>query len=456
MNGQWHPDPTGRNQYRFWDGGQWTDHVSNQGIVGTDPLNLVPLPQSQPLISTQPTPGLRYGSPSSFPLDAEKPDRGLFDRVKRGKATFDAVRMSGTVEELRREFDELSALLVETRNAVLLQEVGLYEYRHPLEESDAYKAALEVARARMQEAVRSGSAVVQPQGWTVNGSTKEGEKMVKDLSKLVLRAYNNEADNLVRSMRPYALESSVARLSKARDSICRLVSAVKLSIHPQYHALRIYELELTADFLSKREAEREQAREERERLKEEEIARKEYESKQAELRRELEKRVGALQRLISSPNSTPEAIAELQVGILDVETALSGVTERLANIRAGHVYVISNFGSFGEQIVKIGMTRRLDPLDRVRELGDASVPFRFDVHALVFAEDALGLESKLHERFASRRVNLMNNRREFFYVPPAEVRAVLENYVGHVLVEFTEFAEALEWRQSVNSRLNQS
>jgi hypothetical protein len=94
------------------------------------------------------------------------------------------------------------------------------------------------------------------------------------------------------------------------------------------------------------------------------------------------------------------------------------VEARAANTRVGHVYVISDIGSFGQGVVKIGMTRRLDPVERVTELGDASVPFRFDVHALVFSEDAVELERRLHANFANRRLNLANLRREFFYVSP--------------------------------------
>jgi hypothetical protein len=115
------------------------------------------------------------------------------------------------------------------------------------------------------------------------------------------------------------------------------------------------------------------------------------------------------------------------------------------------VYIISNFGSFGENMVKIGMTRRLDPLDRVRELGDASVPFKYDVHALIFSDDAVSLELRLHQAFQDRRVNMVNLRREFFYATPVEVREVLTQADGSVL-EFVEDPEAYEWHQSVNAR----
>src|SRR5690606_38239824 len=110
-----------------------------------------------------------------------------------------------------------------------------------------------------------------------------------------------------------------------------------------------------------------------------------------------------------------DGIAELEAKLREIDSGLAGLAERAANTRAGHVYVISNIGAFGERMVKIGMTRRLEPMDRVRELGDASVPFRYDVHALFFSEDAVGLEAALHRRFADRRVNMVNPRREFFY-----------------------------------------
>src|SRR5208282_5791644 len=110
-----------------------------------------------------------------------------------------------------------------------------------------------------------------------------------------------------------------------------------------------------------------------------------------------------------------EAAVRLQAELAEIEKAISHVDYRAANIRAGYVYIISNLGSFGADVVKIGMTRRLDPAERVRELGDASVPFRYDTHAMFFSDDAVGIEATLHKRLANRRVNRVNNRREFFY-----------------------------------------
>lgn len=117
------------------------------------------------------------------------------------------------------------------------------------------------------------------------------------------------------------------------------------------------------------------------------------------------------------------------------------------------MYVISNVGAFGERMVKIGMTRRLEPKDRIRELGDASVPFRFDTHALIFSEDAVGLETKLHQALATRRVNQVNLRREFFYATPHEVKELIREVTADFqeLVEFNEHADADEYRVSAGA-----
>jgi hypothetical protein len=114
--------------------------------------------------------------------------------------------------------------------------------------------------------------------------------------------------------------------------------------------------------------------------------------------------------------------------------------------RAGHVYVISNVGSFGEQVFKIGMTRRLEPLDRIRELGDASVPFEFDVHAMIFSDDAPGLEKKLHRHFLREQVNKVNPRKEFFRIGLPAIRSELEDLGVETL--WTMSAKALEYKET--------
>ena len=137
----------------------------------------------------------------------------------------------------------------------------------------------------------------------------------------------------------------------------------------------------------------------------------------------------------------------MEAKISAVDEAIEQNDFRAANIRAGYVYVISNPGSFGRNMVKIGLTRRLEPMDRIRELGDASVPFPFEVHAIFFADDAVTLENELHHAFAEERVNRVNERREFFFATPEQVRRVLAEKVGNLL-EFNEHPEATQFLQS--------
>jgi Domain of unknown function (DUF4041)/T5orf172 domain len=346
----------------------------------------------------------------------------------------------------QNELGEVRAKIVVTEEQALLQEVGIYEYRHPLDDAVAYKGKLAEAKDALKKWVRIGQAVHGSTVWTVNNSAPQGAKMVRDFSKLMLRAYNAEADNLVRTLRPHALSSAIARLTKARDTIARLGATMDIRVTDDYHRMRVYELELTADYLVKVEEEKQQLREERERQREEEKARREFEAEKARLTKEQSHYQTALEKLVAKGDEV--GAAEMNAKLEEIAAAITGVEEREANIRAGYVYVISNFGSFGEHVVKIGLTRRLEPMDRVRELGDASVPFTFEVHALIFSHDAVGLESNLHQAFVDRRVNLVNRRREFFYATPADVREALEIIGGQQLLEFHEVPEAIDWRAS--------
>ncbi len=365
----------------------------------------------------------------------------LEEKQKDQEATMSAekYRLSGKITALRQE-------LVATEEESMLQDVGLYEYRHPLDDAVAYKTELELLKDKRRAMnLKDGGAVLAPTDWTVNGSAAEGRRMVRQTSKLLLRAYNAEADNLVRAMKPYKLETSMSRLDKAASSIEKMGKAMNVRISAQYHKLRKKELELTSDFLNKKAEENERQKEERARLREEQKAQLEMERERKRLEKERDHHLNALKRLEDAGDI--EAAERLRLELGEIEKAIDDVDYRAANVRAGYVYVISNLGSFGERVVKIGLTRRLDPMDRVRELGDASVPFRFDVHAIFFSEDAVGVERELHDRLADQKMNRVNKRREFFYATPAEVKEHLLQVAGDIL-EYREEPEAIEFRQS--------
>jgi uncharacterized protein DUF4041/Meiotically Up-regulated Gene 113 (MUG113) protein len=336
--------------------------------------------------------------------------------------------------------------VIELSDQRVLQDVGIYRYHHPLENAAAYKERLTQLEGQIDEIVRTGRAVLAADLFTFDGSLAKGRKMVADLSKLMLRAYNAEADNCVRSLRSGNISTATKRLVSAVTAIEKLGVIMDMRVNPEYHALRVAELELTADYQMKRQEEREQAREERELLREQRRAELELAAEKERLDKERAHYVSALGALRAKGDDV--AAAELAARLADIDKAIEANDYRIANIRAGYVYVISNIGAFGPNIVKIGMTRRLEPMDRVRELGDASVPFRYDVHAMFFSDDAVTLENELHKMFAGRRVNYVNERREFFFATPAEVRAALLEKDGGLL-EFHESPEAPEYFQSL-------
>ncbi len=369
--------------------------------------------------------------------------------------------LQGELASLNKEKSELDGRLSELREQVvvteetaLLQEVGVYEYRHPLSDAVAYQQALKALQTEAKAMTRKdGGAVYGATNWQVNGSLPQGRRMVRDFSKLMLRAYNAEADNLVRGLKPYKLPKAIERLDKVVSTIARLGQTMDIHISTSYHRLRIKELELTADYRQKQAEEKDREREEKERLREERAAQKEMEREKARLEKERQHYLNVLEVLRAKGDQA--AIVRHEAELENINRAITDVDYRAANIRAGFVYVISNIGSFGEGIVKIGLTRRLDPKDRIRELGDASVPFRFDEHALLFSEDAVGIELALHERLADRRVNRVNTRREYFYATPQEVKAHLLDVAGELL-SYEDTPEALEYRQSLNLASNEA
>lgn len=382
-------------------------------------------------------------------LELESKRNSLRREIERINAEqANGIREFASAEATARDrLAEVHRSIVATEELAMLQEAGIYRYRHPLSDAVAFQDELTRIEERIKAAVKKdGGAVTATTSWTVNGSEVQGRKMVRDFSKLMLRAFNAEADNLVRGMKPYRLDAGVERLNKVAHTIATLGATMSIRISAPYLRLRVQELELTADFLHKAAEEKEVERAERERMREERKAQQEMERERARLEKEHQHYANALQAL--TQNGDAEGAARVQSQLADVQRAINDVDYRAANIRAGYVYVISNIGSFGESMVKVGMTRRLDPLDRIRELSDASVPFNFDVHALFFSKDAIGIEAEMHRRLAANRVNRVNLRREFFCVTPLDVKTHLAELAGELL-QFQDVPEALEYREGL-------
>ncbi len=325
----------------------------------------------------------------------------------------------------------------------VLQEVGIYRYHHPLENAAAYKDRLSAISSAQADLVKARQAIHKSSTFTFDNSLAKGRKMTADLSKLMLRAYNAEADNSIRTLKAGNVVTAKKSLEASRTAIARLGKLMEMKISDEFHDLRLAEIELTADWLMKKQEEREAAREERARLREERRVEKEL----AEERARLDKERAHIENALAALQQSGEEDADLQTRLEALDEAITQNDFRAANIRAGYVYVISNRGAFGPGVVKIGLTRRLEPQDRIQELSGASVAFPFDVHALFFTEDAVTIEIELHRQFATRALNQVNSRKEFFFAEPEGVRVVLTEKVGNLL-EFNEHAEATQYLQS--------
>ena len=223
---------------------------------------------------------------------------------------------------------------------------------------------------------------------------------------------------------------------------------------PWHSALACVWLYLAFEYQQKKQQEKEAQKEERARMREEAKLAKELEEARKALEKEQTHYLNALKKLdqqMADHGETPELLdkkSQIEIQLEEIEKSLKEVDYREANQKAGYVYVISNIGAFGENVFKIGMTRRLDPMERIDELGDASVPFNFDVHAMIFAENAPKLEAALHNAFSKQKVNFINQRREFFNVSLDDIkRVVKENF--DKTVEFVDVAPAEQYRQSL-------
>lgn len=466
----WYPDSTTPDTLRWWDGVQWTDHRSPVVQAATpEPAKAERRPRRlsgrdargrvdelEALVEKH---GLReFGELDEY---RTKIEAEIVDLRAKAAAEHDALReqwekaigrlskehqqLTSSNQSLNSEIARQKQEVVDLRDAASLQELGIFDYEHVAESSAVLAGQLEVLRSQIKDAARTGQATSATENFTFNNSAAKGRKFVNDMSKILLRAYNAEAENCVKTMRAGNLAAAQQRLSKVAEQISRQGTMINLRITPYYQNLRMHELALAAKHLQTLQAEKEREREHRAELREQKKAEQELAREHERLEKEKAHYLSALAALES--NGDLEGAERMREKLADVDRAIDDVDYRAANIRAGYVYVISNLGAFGENMVKIGMTRRLEPMDRVNELGDASVPFRFDVHALFFADDAVGIENMLHTTFAAQRVNKVNLRREYFRVTPAEVLEALKAH--HVeLIEYTVEPAAEEFRIS--------
>ena len=269
-------------------------------------------------------------------------------------------------------------------------------------------------------------------------------------------AFNGKADSIIADAKHDNFGTLRQKLTDAFNLVNYNGMAFRNArINDKYFQLRLEELRLACVLAEIHRRDIEEQRRIREQLREEEKARREIEkalreaAKEEEmLQKAMEKAKAQLEKANAEQRETYEAqIAELERKYQEAEERNKRALSMAQQTKAGHVYIISNEGSFGQNIYKIGMTRRLEPLDRIRELSSASVPFPFDVHALIWSEDAPALENMLHKKFALSQVNKVNFRKEFFRLSLSEIRAELEN--SGLNVKWTLTAEATEYHETI-------
>ncbi len=374
-----------------------------------------------------------------------------------------SVELAQARDELRRLGSEVEARRGELRSveeALEIQSFGFYKPKYGFESSAQYTARLKGIRDEQQRLIKDDQAAPCDTKWTVGGSAAEGKKMVRQQAKLMLRAFNGECDAAIAKVRYDNAVTMEQRLQKAYADINKLGEVQRVFISRRYLDLKLAELHLVHEHREKVEEEKREQKRIRDQMREEQKAQAEIDRAKADAEKEQAVATAALEKAraeLAAQAATTKQHEKLEALVGRLENELKDALDRKAKAiaraqltRSGHVYVLSNVGSFGDGVYKIGLTRRLDPYERVDELGDASVPFPFDVHAVIFAEDAPGLESRLHKAFAARRVNLVNLRKEYFKVSLEEIQEEVKRH--HGLVSFALTAEAEEYRKSLAAR----
>ncbi len=379
-----------------------------------------------------------------------------------------------SVDNLQNDFnkqkDQLNQDFISKRNIyeTLLKEIsileenledisyGLYKPHYNYETSEEYKKKLEQIYNSQKIIIKEEKATYCSTEWTVGNSKAEGKKMTKQNSKLMLRAFNGECDSAIAKVSWNNITNMEARINKAYEAINKLGESNRIIITKEYFNLKIEELRLEFELQEKLYQEKEEQKRIKEQMREEERAQKELAKAQKEAEDEEKRYQKALEKARQDvENATGQELEKLNAKIQELENNLAQTHEQseralsmAQQTKSGHVYIVSNIGSFGDDIYKIGMTRRLEPLDRVKELSDASVPFEFDVHAMIFSQNAPELENNLHKKFEQARLNLVNMRKEFFNVSLDEIEKEV-NRLGLDL-HLTKIAKAREYRETLS------
>jgi len=331
--------------------------------------------------------------------------------------------------------------------------------------SEECKNKLSILKLKEQDLIKNDKAVEihwlelnKMTNMTLDNRLKKSlEKITKNNIKLTIRCFNAECDNIILGISIKNIDSMRSKMQRSYDSINKIISINSISIAEAFLELKLEQLNLVYTYELKKEQEKEIQKAIKEQMLEEEKVRREIEKEKAKIQKDQDQCSSEINKLMKYLQKTDndvekqlylDKIKELENKLRELESNKKTVLEREANAKAGYVYIISNIGSFGEDVYKIGMTRRLEPMDRIKELSSASVPFEFDVHAMIFSVDAPSLETTLHQYFNKQSINRINPRKEFFKVSIDEIEEIVKEKYNNT-VEFTKIPIAREYRQSI-------
>lgn len=365
----------------------------------------------------------------------------------------EATQIRQQIESTRTSYSEKRVILKKLEQQVAVfdeklsfAELGVYEPHFEFGDSEEYKKEIKRIRDLQKDMVSAKTSTVCPTDWQVDGSRSKGQTMINRQTRLTMRAFNNECEAAIANTRWNNVNAMEKRVLNAAKQIDKANESMNLRISEQYVSLKLDELHATHEYRERLKIEKEERAE---------LARAEREEKKllAEAKaaeREEERYQKLLDKARSEAGIDEGRIAELEAALEEAHATSERARAMAEMTKSGYVYVISNIGSFGEDVVKIGLTRRLEPDDRVKELGDASVPFGFDTHAMIYSEEAPALESALHKEFAGRRVNASNMRKEFFRVSLPEVEEAVKRLAP--TASFFADREAQEWHETLSRR----
>lgn len=372
-------------------------------------------------------------------------------RSKANEAIKQTEEVRTTYKEKRQLLDKLQEQVAIYDEQLSFSELGIYEPHFEFNDSEQFKTNIRDVREQQKAMVSRKTATICPNEWTVDGSRSKGQTMINRQTSLTMRAFNNECEAAIANTRWNNVVAMEKRILNAAKQINSANSSMNLEIDENYIALKIDELHLTHEYREQLKLEKDERSE---------LARIEREEKKLlqdaeRAEREEQKFQKLLDKARAEAGIDENRIRELEEALEQAHASSIRARAMAEMTKSGYVYIISNIGSFGKDIVKIGLTRRLEPDDRVRELGDASVPFKFDTHAMIYSDEAPALESALHKEFADQRVNKSNMRKEFFKVDLDQVEDAVSRLAPDA--NFFKDREAQEWQETLalrNERLS--